>query len=117
MASPLPLQLTNPVGYVDNSGSLSDYLISDAILQRNAEHSPFHSALSDFEFVDQPYRQCPRIGSRGRAERSHSVPALPDDLLEHPALVHAVLELASHLQVRSHFHDPTIAAGAPTTKD
>ncbi|RVE46148.1 hypothetical protein evm_009222 [Chilo suppressalis] len=58
MASPLPLQLTNPVGYVDNSGSLSDYLISDAILQRNAEHSPFHSALSDFEPVDQPYRQC-----------------------------------------------------------
>ncbi|RVE45950.1 hypothetical protein evm_009423 [Chilo suppressalis] len=62
MAIPLPLQLANPVGYVDNSGSLSDYF-SGAIFQRNAEHSPFHSALSVFEPVDQPHRQCPRLGS------------------------------------------------------
>ncbi|PZC75845.1 hypothetical protein B5X24_HaOG205589 [Helicoverpa armigera] len=59
MASPLPLQLADSVGYVDDLGSLTDYLISDAIPQRNAKHSPFHSPLSDFKLVDQPYRQCP----------------------------------------------------------
>ncbi|RVE47811.1 hypothetical protein evm_007566 [Chilo suppressalis] len=31
--------------------------------ERNAEHNPFHSALSDFELMDQPYRQCPHFGS------------------------------------------------------
>nr|XP_032523152.1 uncharacterized protein LOC116774514 [Danaus plexippus plexippus] len=52
MVSSLPLQLANPVGYVDDYGSLPNHLISDAIPQRNAEHSPFHGSLSDFELVN-----------------------------------------------------------------
>nr|XP_032516719.1 uncharacterized protein LOC116769667 [Danaus plexippus plexippus] len=52
MASPLPLQLANPVDYVDGFGSLPNHLISDAIPQGNAEHSFFHSSLSDFELVN-----------------------------------------------------------------
>ncbi|XP_039287520.1 protein SCAI isoform X1 [Nilaparvata lugens] len=41
---------------------------------------------------------------KGRQLRPRCQPALPDtDLLEHPALQHLVLDLASHLEVRSHF--------------
>ncbi|XP_068619623.1 protein SCAI [Battus philenor] len=44
-------------------------------------------------------------GFRSRTHLPRSSPSLPDDLLEHPALVHIIMDLASHLQVRSHFHD------------
>ncbi|XP_049829971.1 protein SCAI isoform X2 [Schistocerca gregaria] len=41
---------------------------------------------------------------KGRQLRPRSQPPLPDgDLLDHPALHHLVLDLASHLEVRSHF--------------
>ncbi|XP_054289356.1 protein SCAI-like isoform X3 [Macrosteles quadrilineatus] len=41
---------------------------------------------------------------KGRQLRPRCQPPLPDaDLLEHPALQHLVLDLASHLEVRSHF--------------
>ncbi|CAK1580694.1 unnamed protein product [Parnassius mnemosyne] len=49
MAGPLPLQLTNPLGYVGYSGSTADILIPKFITQRNSEHSPLHSSLSDLE--------------------------------------------------------------------
>ncbi|GLG98833.1 Uncharacterized protein GBIM_05412 [Gryllus bimaculatus] len=41
---------------------------------------------------------------KGRQFRPRCQPPLPDgDLLEHPALQHLVLDLASHLEVRGHF--------------
>ncbi|KAL1131066.1 hypothetical protein AAG570_012303 [Ranatra chinensis] len=43
---------------------------------------------------------------KGRQLRPRCQPSLPEaDLLEHPALQHLVLELASHLDVRPHFFD------------
>lgn len=43
---------------------------------------------------------------QGRQLRPRCQPPLPDaDLLEHPALQHLVLDLAAHLEVRSHFID------------
>nr|CAD7462080.1 unnamed protein product [Timema tahoe] len=43
---------------------------------------------------------------KGRQFRPRCQPALPDgDLLDHPALQHLVLDLASHLEVRGHFMD------------
>uniref|UniRef100_A0A2H1VCD9 SFRICE_016620 n=1 Tax=Spodoptera frugiperda TaxID=7108 RepID=A0A2H1VCD9_SPOFR len=63
MAGPLPLQLADPVGYVDHLGSLPNHFVSNAIPERDTEHSPFHSPLSDFEFVDQSSRKCPRFGT------------------------------------------------------
>ncbi|CAK1593546.1 unnamed protein product [Parnassius mnemosyne] len=47
MAGPLPLQLTNLLGYVSCSGSTVDIFISKFITQKNPEHSPLHSSLSD----------------------------------------------------------------------
>ncbi|KAF4521725.1 hypothetical protein B566_EDAN012173 [Ephemera danica] len=45
---------------------------------------------------------------KGRHFRPRSQPPLPEmELLEHPALRHLVLDLAVHLEVRSHFVDPT----------
>jgi hypothetical protein len=49
--------------YVGDFSSLSDYLVSDSIPQRNPEHSSFHSLLSNPVFVDQPCHECPRLGS------------------------------------------------------
>ena len=49
MAGPLPLQLTNPLGYVGYSGSTADILISKFISQRNPEPSPLRSSLNDLE--------------------------------------------------------------------
>ncbi|XP_013136550.1 PREDICTED: protein SCAI [Papilio polytes] len=51
-------------------------------------------------------------GFRSRNQLPRSSPPLPDDLLEHPTLVHIVMDLAVHLQVRSHFHD---SSGPPTS--
>jgi hypothetical protein len=42
--------------------SLPNHLVSYSIPQRNPEHSSFHSSLSDLELVDQPCRECPRLG-------------------------------------------------------
>ncbi|XP_046681548.1 protein SCAI [Homalodisca vitripennis] len=43
---------------------------------------------------------------KGRQLRPRCQPPLPDaDLLEHPSLQHLVLDLAAHLEVRSHFID------------
>lgn len=43
---------------------------------------------------------------QGRQFRPRAQPPLPDgDLLEHPALQHLVLDLATHLEVRGHFLD------------
>ncbi|XP_026761617.1 protein SCAI [Galleria mellonella] len=53
---------------------------------------------------------------RARTHLTRAAPPLPDDLLEHPALVHIVMDLAAHLQVRAHFHDPS-TAGPPSTKE
>jgi hypothetical protein len=63
MASPLPLQHGITVCYVGDFSSLPDHLVSDSIPQRNPEHSSFHSLLSDLKLVDQPCRECPRLGS------------------------------------------------------
>jgi hypothetical protein len=63
MASPMPLQHANTVYYVGDFSSLSDYLVSDSIPQRNPEYSSFSSSLSDLELVDQPCRECLRLGS------------------------------------------------------
>ncbi|RVE43386.1 hypothetical protein evm_011971 [Chilo suppressalis] len=63
VTSRLPLQFANSVGYVGDSGSLSDYIISDAVLQGYSEHSLFNSSLSDFKLVDQSSRECPRLGA------------------------------------------------------
>lgn len=38
-------------------------------------------------------------GFRSRNQLPRSSPPLPDDLLEHPTLVHIVMDLALHLQV------------------
>ncbi|CAK1588039.1 unnamed protein product [Parnassius mnemosyne] len=53
-------------------------------------------------------------GFRAISNLPRSSPPLPDDLLEHPTLVHIVMDLAVHLQVRSHFHD---SSGPPPTKE
>ncbi|XP_045542154.1 protein SCAI [Papilio machaon] len=53
-------------------------------------------------------------GFRSRNQLPRSSPPLPDDLLEHPTLVHIIMDLAVHLQVRSHFHD---SSGPPTTSN
>ncbi|RVE43974.1 hypothetical protein evm_011377 [Chilo suppressalis] len=63
VTSPLPLQFANSVGYVGVFGSLSDYNISDAVLQGYSEHSPYHSSLSDFKLVDSSSRDCPRLSA------------------------------------------------------
>ncbi|XP_021190858.2 protein SCAI isoform X1 [Helicoverpa armigera] len=52
---------------------------------------------------------------RGRSQRTRASPPLPEDIYEHPALTHIVIDLVSHLQVRGHFHDP--AAGPPSTRE
>lgn len=45
-------------------------------------------------------------GFRGRQYRPRCQPPLPEaELLEHPSLQHLVLDLAAHLEVRSHFMD------------
>jgi hypothetical protein len=61
--NPLPLQRVNTVCYVGDFSFLPDHLLSDPIPQRNPEQSSFHSSLSDLELVDQPCRECPRLGS------------------------------------------------------
>ncbi|CAK1583506.1 unnamed protein product [Parnassius mnemosyne] len=63
MAGPLPLQLTNPLGYVGHSGSTVDILISKFITQRNSEHSPLHSSLSDLELPHPASSEGPRLRS------------------------------------------------------
>jgi hypothetical protein len=63
MASPPPLEHANTVCYIGDFSSLSNYLVSDSIPQRNLEHSSFHSLLNNPELVDQPCRECPRLGS------------------------------------------------------
>lgn len=45
-------------------------------------------------------------GFRGRQYRPRCQPPLPEaELLEHPSLQHLVLDLAAHLEVRTHFMD------------
>ncbi|KAM3968793.1 protein SCAI [Aphomia sociella] len=53
---------------------------------------------------------------RARTHLTRAAPPLPDDLMEHPALVHIVMDLAGHLQVRGLFHDPS-TAGPPPNKE
>ncbi|XP_026331881.1 protein SCAI [Hyposmocoma kahamanoa] len=53
---------------------------------------------------------------RARTHLTRSSPPLPDDLLDHPSLIQIVMDLASHLQVRSHFQEAN-AAGPPPQKD
>ncbi|PZC76698.1 hypothetical protein B5X24_HaOG204329 [Helicoverpa armigera] len=58
----LPIEQSGGEGkcmYIDTEGTFRP----ERLLARNAEHSSFHSPLSDFKLVDQPYRQCPRFGS------------------------------------------------------
>lgn len=50
---PLSLQLTNPVGYVNDPSSLPDRLVSDTVPQRNAEDSPLYSMLYGFKLVEK----------------------------------------------------------------
>ncbi|CAG4966887.1 unnamed protein product [Parnassius apollo] len=61
MAGPLPLQLTNPLGYVGHSGFTADILISESIPQRNSEHSLLHSSLSDLERPHTASSEGPRL--------------------------------------------------------
>jgi hypothetical protein len=63
MASPLPLQRANMLCYVSDFSSVPDHLVPISIPQRNPEHSSFNSSLSDLELMDQPCRDCPRVGS------------------------------------------------------
>jgi hypothetical protein len=63
IASALPLQRANMVCYDADFSSLPDHLVSDSIPQRNPEYSSFHRSLSDLELVDQPCRECSRLGS------------------------------------------------------
>ncbi|CAK1581670.1 unnamed protein product [Parnassius mnemosyne] len=63
MAGPLPLQLTNPLGYVGHSGSTADILIPKFITQRNSEHSALHSSLSDLELPHTASSEGPRLSS------------------------------------------------------
>ncbi|CAK1581193.1 unnamed protein product [Parnassius mnemosyne] len=63
MADPLPLQLTNLLGYVRYSGYTADILISKFITQRNSEHSPLHSSLSDLELPHPASSEGPRLNS------------------------------------------------------
>jgi hypothetical protein len=57
------LQHTNRVCYVGDFSSLPDHLVSESIPQRNPEHSSLHISLSDLKLVDQPCRECPRLGT------------------------------------------------------
>ncbi|CAK1592799.1 unnamed protein product [Parnassius mnemosyne] len=63
MAGPLPLQLTNLLGYVGYTSSTADILISKFITQRNSEHSPLHSSLSDLELPHTASCEGPRLSS------------------------------------------------------
>ncbi|CAK1581176.1 unnamed protein product [Parnassius mnemosyne] len=63
MAGPLPLQLTNPLGYFGNPGSTADFLISKSITQSNPEQSPLHSSLSDLELPHTASSEGPRFSS------------------------------------------------------
>ncbi|XP_075990581.1 protein SCAI isoform X1 [Anticarsia gemmatalis] len=53
---------------------------------------------------------------RIRTQLPRASPPLPEELVEHPALVHIIMDLATHLQVRGHFIDPT-TAGPPPAKE
>jgi hypothetical protein len=53
MASPLPLQYANTVGYIGDFSCLLNHLVWDSIPQRNP----------DLELVDQPCRGRPRFSS------------------------------------------------------
>ncbi|CAK1600111.1 unnamed protein product [Parnassius mnemosyne] len=66
MAGPLSLQLINPLGYVGYSGYTADILISEFITQRNPEHSPLHSSLSDLELPHTASSEGPRLRSVSR---------------------------------------------------
>ncbi|XP_049886103.1 protein SCAI [Pectinophora gossypiella] len=48
---------------------------------------------------------------RARTHLPRSSPPIPEDILEHPTLIHIILDVAAHLQVRSHFHDPSAGGG------
>ncbi|KAG6460531.1 hypothetical protein O3G_MSEX012043 [Manduca sexta] len=78
MPCPLPLQFANPVYCVGDIDSLRNDLVTKFILQRNSEHSTFHSSLSDFELVDQPNCERPRLRTVGhdsfKNEERHSYP-------------------------------------------
>jgi hypothetical protein len=63
ITSLLPLQHGNTVCYVGDFSSLPDHLLSDSIPQRNPEHSSFHISLTELKLVDQPCRECPRLGT------------------------------------------------------
>ena len=62
-ACPLPLQLDNPLGYVDDLCFSTNFLVSDSITQRNPEHSPLHNPLSDFELFRKACCKRPRFPS------------------------------------------------------
>ncbi|XP_063372690.1 protein SCAI [Cydia amplana] len=53
---------------------------------------------------------------RSRTQLTRASPPLPEEILDHPTLVHIVLDLAMNLQARGHFHDPG-SAGPSQGKD
>ncbi|CAK1603240.1 unnamed protein product [Parnassius mnemosyne] len=63
MAGPLILQLTNLLDYIGYSSSTVDILTSKLITQRNLEHSPLHSSLSDLVRPHTASSEGPRLKS------------------------------------------------------
>ncbi|XP_063837575.1 protein SCAI [Ostrinia nubilalis] len=52
---------------------------------------------------------------RGRTHRPRCSPPMPEDLFDHPTLVHIILDIANVLQIRNHIQDPsaTTAVAGP----
>ncbi|CAH2224440.1 jg914 [Pararge aegeria aegeria] len=48
MTRPLPLQLANPLSYVGDLGSPTDFPVANFVPKRDSQHSSLHSALRDF---------------------------------------------------------------------
>ncbi|KAJ0183623.1 hypothetical protein K1T71_000046 [Dendrolimus kikuchii] len=55
-------------------------------------------------------------GFRSRSQLPRSSPQIPDEILDHSALIHIVMDLASYLQVRNHFIEPS-GSCPQTSKD
>jgi hypothetical protein len=80
-------------------------LVLDSIPQRKPEHSSFDSSLSDFKLVDQPCRECPRLGSVCHATHPNLMVLMPTNDIELIFLFLFVLSLSFNYHSYCQIHN------------
>lgn len=117
----LPFQLDNPLCYDDNFSFLSDYLVTDPILQRDSEHRPLIPSSSTKLFlwnyrslheIPHHYNYCSNNGMYDVCSMQHRPPARRYALMQQRCDTKHTRYAINHSNQTRYIFCSTAAAGA-----